>query len=257
MLVSNNPFFFISLTEDFSKLRGNTSSQITPIFNNAKITIGIIPASEIDLFKKNIREYSPRIISYFDYYYLMLPLTKKLTTKLYEEFFDYISPDYEHLIDLNRNQENIYNLLKIVQGYTYSKTKLVILDYGCGTGISHSFAKNYNYEIIGFDICPNMRQNASSKGMIVWGEKDLIQQPKSSIDAVISSYVFHFLIDDSYFKLLYKLLKPNGIIVANFHKNKNRNFIDQSLNKIGFEIIQSTILKNKEYHGTYVVYRKS
>ena len=57
-------------------------------------------------------------------------------------------------------------------------------------------------------------------------------------------------------KLLYKILKTNGIIVANFHKNKNRDFIDKTLKIIGFKMIQSPIIESKEGHGTYVIYRK-
>ena len=256
MQASNTSFFFISLNEDFSRL-GKIHKMLPPsIFNNSKMTIWRIPSAEIEFFKKNTDSHGLDVIRYFDCYYLLIPLTKKSIKNLYEEFFDYISHDYENLIDINRNQENIHNLLKIVKDYTNNQKGMVILDYGCGTGISQGIAKKSNVKIFGFDICLNMREIASKKGMIVWGEKDLWHQPENSIDAVISSYVFHFLIDDTYLKLLYKILKPNGIIVANFHKNKNRDFIDQSLNKIGFKIILTQMLEKNGGHGTYVIYGK-
>ena len=123
-------------------------------------------------------------------------------------------------------------------------------------GNSYNIAKKLQIKIFGFDTCPNMRSNSLEKGMVVWKKENLQQQPEFSIDAVISSYVFHFLIDDTNLKLLYKILKTNGIIVANFHKNKNRDFIDKTLKIIGFKMIQSPIIESKEGHGTYVIYRK-
>gem|GEM_PF-5199684 len=256
MQASNNSFFFISLNEDFSRLGKIHKMLPPPIFNNSKMTIWRIPSAEIEFFKKDTDILSLDVIRYFDCYYLLIPLTKKSIKNLYKEFFDYISHDYEHLIDINRNQENIHNLLKLAKDYINNQKRIVILDYGCGTGISQDIAKKLNMKIFGFDICPSMREIASKKGMIVWEEKDLWLQPENCIDAVISSYVFHFLIDDTYLKLLYKILKPNGIIIANFHKNKNRDFIDLSLNKIGFKIIRTQISERKEGHGTYVIYGK-
>ena len=100
---------------------------------------------------------------------LLIDTFNKISVKkLYEEFFDYISHDYENLIDLKRNQENICNLLKIIQKYYNNDIQLVILDYGCGTGISYNIAKKLQIKIFGFDTCPNMRSNSLEKGMVVW-----------------------------------------------------------------------------------------
>ena len=132
MQVYNNQLFFISLNEDFSRLEKLRYILADPIFNNSKMTIWKIPLNKSESFKKIFNNGSLDIIRYFDCYYLLIPLTKKSVKKLYEEFFDYISHDYENLIDLKRNQENICNLLKIVQKYYNNDTQLVILHYGCG-----------------------------------------------------------------------------------------------------------------------------
>ena len=254
---NNHQIFFIYLNDDISRIPESDKSNYTQFFENGIIAISKISCSELDFLKKIERNQNLELIRYFDCFYLLIPLTKKEIKKLYKEFFDFISHDYENLIDVQRNQENIYNLLKITRKHFNQFNKLKILDYGCGTGLSFDIAKKFNCELFGFDICPNMRTLASQKGLIVWDEKKLMAQSANCIDGVISSYVFHFLSDDAYLKLLYKILKPKGTLVANFHKNKNRDFIDRSLKKIGFNILTMDENKNKECrHGTYVVYYK-
>jgi ubiquinone/menaquinone biosynthesis C-methylase UbiE len=253
----SNQFFFICLNDDISRLTtSHNEPSNPPIFDNTIISIWKISCSEVEFLKRIEKNCELELIRYFDCFYLLIPSIQKDIKKIYEEFFNFISFDYENFIDTKRNLENIRNLLKIASAHTNFTDELKILDYGCGTGLSFDLGKEFNCMIFGFDVCPNMRILASKKGLIVWDEKQFATQSENTIDCVISSYVFHFLIDDTYLKILYKILKPRGILVANFHKNKNREFIDHALKKIGFKILKSEEIKDNEYHGTYVVYNK-
>ena len=114
---------------------------------------------------------------------------------------------------------------------------------------------NSDITIVGFDICPIMREIAKRKGMKVWGEVKISQQPHNSIDAAFSSYVFHLIVEDEFLQTLFNLLKPGGVLVANFHKNQGRDWIDQHLSNLGFKI-SIPYKSNNKYHGSYVTYIK-
>jgi len=195
---------------------------------------------------------------YLDRFFLLVPINNsEYRRKLFLRFFELIAEDYENLIDVKRNIENIKNLFKLLRFYINSLEGSLILDFGCGTALSLNIANSYKVKIVGYDACPMMRQLAKKRGLNVWGEIDISKQRYNSLDAAFASYVLHFYPEDESLKLVFNILKPGGVFVVNIHKNQFRELIDEHLRKVGFRILNPPDLNFKKYHGPYVVYIKS
>ena len=247
---------FICMERDISILGNLTEGLGIPIFENG-LAILPIKSSAIELFDKAIKIDGLKIMRYLDHFYLLVPTDSPILRKqLFFQFFELIAEEYEIFIDSDRNKENISNLLWLIKYYIGSFEGAKILDFGCGTGFSLEIARYYEVDIVGFDPCPIMRQIAIRNGMNVWDELKFVDQPYNSIEATFSSYVFHFLTDDKNLRMIYNILKPGGVLVANFHKNLGRDLADKYLAKIGFESYILPNINAHEYHGTYVAYGK-
>jgi predicted TPR repeat methyltransferase len=157
-----------------------------------------------------------------DDYYLLYRHDNKVKYELFiNEFFAYISGDYENIIDTNRNCYNIKNLETIVNNKLPDSNKLKILDFGCGTGLSVGVISD-KHELVGVDSCEMMLQKARSRGLNAFNNNELnIKYNSKYFDAIISSYVFHLIEDMSTLDLVWEKLRNYGLFVGNFHKNKN------------------------------------
>lgn len=245
----------ICLKKDASKLDNLQMELGSPLLKKS-LAIWSIPPSAIGLLDKAEIRNELRVIRYLDHFYLLVPVSPIYCRQLYIHFFEFIGEGYEAVIDLNRNKENIENLMGLLRHYIGPLKGARVIDYGCGTGLSLNIAQHHKINIVGFDPSPNMRCIAARRGMVVWNDVEIAQQSHNSIDGAFSSYVFHFLSKDEALQSLFKILKPQGVLIVNFHKNRNRDQIDQYLIKLGFKVSIPPNFTAHECHGSYVAYIK-
>jgi ubiquinone/menaquinone biosynthesis C-methylase UbiE len=195
---------------------------------------------------------------YLDRFYLCTsehdPQSRK---QLVEDFFDLIAEDYELLIDKSRNLENIRNLLRFLDELIGPLKGLTVVDYGCATGLSMGPASEFNVSPLGVDSCARMRKIASGRGMSVGTFKHLSSLHHTMISGGFASYVLHLSPDERELGSLWRLLKPKGALVANFHKGKGIDFVNDVLESLGCTVRHLESQDDQSRHGEYVAYIKS
>lgn len=224
----------------------------------------IAPRSNLCLFEieekliRQILNWMPKhsIRRYMDKYYLLIPNSEPQKAQaLVDGFFDMISLEYESLIDVQRNLENITNLLAYLRRFMKKFNGSSVMDYGCGTGLSLSRSSQYDISIVGVDASISMRQIATSRGMYVLSPKELTDSGRS-FDAAFASYVFHLLFDMNELCVIWKHLKIGGVIVANFHKSTGVTQISQFITSMGGAFLNLASGDGLERHGPYFAYFK-
>ena len=102
--------------------------------------------------------------------------------------------------------------------------KQSILDLGCGTGMLTAQLANYADTIIGADSSTSMIAKAKNQYANIQFEVcNALNLPfEKQFDVVFSNAVFHWIPDhDALLKQVYKVLKPNGLLVCEFGANGN------------------------------------
>lgn len=195
---------------------------------------------------------------YLDRFYLLVPEKDLIQRQeLLDRFFEIVADEYESLIDVQRNMENIRNLIGYLEKYLcYPIEDNLIIDYGCGVGLSFELLSERNLKIIGVDPSPSMRRIAIKRGMTVWSIGDLACQPKNYISGAFASYVFHLMPHTGGLRLLWSRLVTGGVIVANFHKNNGIELVKSCIQELQGLIYEIKVPHSYERHGTYAVFIK-
>jgi len=194
---------------------------------------------------------------YLDKFYLWTSVNNlKRRQEVLDKFFAFIAYQYESLIDVQRNLDNIQILLGFLNRLLAPIEGSTIVDYGCGTGLSVASASELKIELVGVDRCPTMRRIASDRGMTIWGPGELARQPKNSLDGAFASYVFHLLPHAGGLRLLWARLRSGGVLVANFHKDQGIDLVDACVSEEHglIRLLESPF--GSERHGRYVAYIK-
>ena len=191
---------------------------------------------------------SPR---YMDHFIICFPKDPTDRQRLLESFFDSIAPLYCDLIDKSRNLENVRVLLRKILDLGVDQTAGLIIDFGCGVGLSVEVARAMGVSIIGFDPCPMMRKAAQGKGLRVFSAGDLASCPNETLDAGFASYVFHLLPSFGSFELLWARLKPEGVFVANFHKDEGVEAFEDVVVRLGGKVLADLDWPRESQHGSY------
>ncbi len=228
------------------------------IVNNGLILIDI--GERPDLINEVERNLSGiGIKKYLDRFYLAIPRDDvDARQAILDRFFSLIADEYETIIEIDRNLENISNLLDELGSIIGPLSGCRILDYGCGTGLSvHAIStKGLYVDLVGFDSCPNMRRNSAKKGMTVYGPGGLARQQNQIYDGIFASYLFHLKPDNGGIRLLWSRLRTGGAMVANFHKNEGIDYINECISKLGGAVSTCKRGKYSERHGAYIAYVK-
>jgi hypothetical protein len=167
--------------------------------------------------------------------------------------YEYIAPIYEEVIDITRNIENIETLLIIADKHNQKKGK-ILLDYGCGTGLSRSIVSSDN-TLYGYEPSYSMGEYASLRGINVISREDL-EDSDLFFDVIFSSYVFHLDVDFNILAKALSKLTDFGIFVCNIHKGSlGSNFVKR-MESVGLiEQSLASSFQNTE-HGKYVSFKK-
>lgn len=216
-----------------------------------------LPFSMINVFMNSTSNGDYYVESYLDRFYLIIPKNSPVEHQhLIDAFFSIIADSYDQLIDIHRNVENITILIDYIHRFVDLSEDSIVYDFGCGTGLSVHIAIEMRMNIIGIERCRAMRQIALSRGMNVIGPEDLSLVLECSIDAAFASYVFHLLSDASYLDSLWRCIKPAGVLVANFHKNRGSEAIMRFMQDKNAKVVNLGFPNGIERHGRHVAYIK-
>lgn len=171
-------------------------------------------------------------------------------------FFEYIAGEYDETIDLERNLQNINNLVSCIAFELGGVKNRCIVDFGCGTGLSAQNDLLKTSSLIGFDLSPKMRQIAAARGVpSTWNFRDLIAASPGSVDGVFASYVLHLMPSIETLSRLWAALREGGIFVGNCHKGEGKKFVEAFFDSVKAEYVTFRI-QTEGTHGPYVCFRK-
>lgn len=128
---------------------------------------------------------------------------------------------YSSLYDRNRPRAPI-EVVKIITTYLKERPKLVV-DVGCGTGLSSFIWLNEVDKIIGVEPNDDMRKVAESRWEAAQKPSSLqfvkavshqLGLPDETVDAVTCSQSFHWMEPQPTLKEFARVLRPNGIFAA-------------------------------------------
>ncbi len=194
----------------------------------------------------------PRIM---DHFYLWTPsFAARERQLLLDALFEIAAAEFSHIVHPNQNRENIRNLLASIVQHYGGLNELRILDFGCGPGLSAAVAHDYGLELTGYDRCPKMRALAVQRGLRVLTPEEFATLPVAKFDATFASYVLHLGPSQGDLVRLWELLKPDGIVVANFHKDHGLSEVTACFAALGAETRKIEHAHSRFKHGSYWLY---
>lgn len=239
-------------------------------FNNGKIVISITGDLHFEglVFKEKFRNIyiydistfdmvimqigRENCIQYLDDFLIILPTDYALQSVLWEDFYICFGDYYESMIDVRNNIKCIDTLYSYLQKKIVISSSTKILDYGCGTGLS--IGMNVDCNLLGYEPNKKMREQAVEKGMQVLDYQHLYSLSDACIDAIFSSYVFHMGIKECDIEVLSRIIRCEGVIVANFYKNINCLRVNDFFVRHGFFV--NKVNELDERFGCVYEYRK-
>lgn len=197
------------------------------------------------------------ITRYLDQYYLVLSTVDAgLRQDTIDKFFSFLAPRYEEAVDVRRNEENIGLLLTRVQAILGGPDQSVLLDFGCGPGVSLPVAFAHGVSVLGFDTSAAMLRAAQARGMRTISAERLLSSEALCFDGIIASYVLHLEPAEVWLRAAWSHVRPGGILAGNFHKDKGiESFIKHF--DVGGGTMEFISPPNSERHGRYVICTKS
>lgn len=178
-----------------------------------------------------------RIKRYLDIFYVAMPDDEGAREHLVHEFFEWIAEKYERLVDPQRNIENIDNLLTLLKRQGVERKDQLVLDFGCGIGLSKRSCGCGEASIVGFDWSPTMRRLTQEAGMEVWSPDDLLRKEPGIIDGTFASYVLHTATGATALKHVVGLMKHTAVFTANFHKGAGISWANNLFESLGMRVV--------------------
>jgi SAM-dependent methyltransferase len=210
--------------------------------------------SDIDT-ERGLKASGRTIIKLMDRFWFVLADKGELQEAVFAEFFEYIADEYERLIDVSRNVENIETLLSQLSTILGNLADQSILDFGCGTGLGIGPLTAFGTLFTGVDQAAHMRDLARKRGMPVIS-MDQLQSRTSAFHGVIASYVFHLFVDEFVFDQLWNTVRIGGALVANFHKGSGIERANAFFRRSDCRIVECEVAPHLQRHGSYLAYIK-
>lgn len=186
-------------------------------------------------------------------------------------FFDSIAEEYEKNIILELNKfviSRLFELTTELLGHRNSKVK--ILDFGIGTGISADIVKkkltNLEVELQGVDISKRMVEICEKKNLDVKQYNGVpLQFCTDYFDGIIVSFAIHYVQEAELMPLLsefQRVLQPSGVLAFNVHPPTLEKAISyfRALKACGFRKVYlvpiTKLINAKKYNIMLLVSKK-
>lgn len=192
-------------------------------------------------------------VEYWGLFLIILPEDYSLQSLLWKDFYSCYGDLFESMIDVEHNVLCIKRLYEHIQKRIRVTEKTRILDFGCGSGLALNL--DAECELIGYEPNEKMRVQAVKKGMKVLDAHQIYLVPDYDVDAVFASYVFHMGLDDSDVEILSRIVRPGGIVVANFYKDMNCRIVNNIFRRKGF-FVKKIMEHDKGFGSIYEYYKK-
>jgi len=203
--------------------------------------------------KKEIIKNSKNVLHYLDVFWIVLPDDQENQRKLWKAFYDSYVQYYESLINTANNISCLELFKTIITEKTTTLLEKKILDFGCGTGLS---AKVFgNSDILCYDNNPVMRQKALRNGLKTIDRERFLLLEDELFDICIACYVFHLTIDKYDLMNIIRVIKKEGLIIANFYKCINENEVNSFMRENG-QIPEKINIEEGTF-GSVFMYRKA
>lgn len=201
---------------------------------------------------ERIRAMFPSILHYLNHFWLLLPDVIQEQQTFWLQFYSLYSTNYLDLINPDHNLACIYYFKTLLNENAYLPPDFRILDYGCGPGLSTQiFGLKH---LVGYDNNPTMLEKATNQGLEVLDKEGFDNIQSCSFDGSFASYVFHMAIPESDITNLARIVKSNGILVANYYKDLGIERVSSLLRKLGFEAKKMDTGERR--FGSVYIYRK-
>lgn len=205
------------------------------------------------LLKAQGHRLSPR---FMDRFFIELDDDDCLRQELLTSFFTELAPCYRELVDVDRNLQNIGNLLTIIYSNIDRQKCGMIADFGCGIGLSVEVATCRGDTFLGIDPCPNMRHLAELNGLRTLAPVDLARLPPNSLKAAFASYVFHLIPEPGLLRLTWNRMDTGSVFAANFHKMQGIEQFRATMAELGGNNLALDARFESGTHGRYLAFRK-
>lgn len=159
------------------------------------------------------------------------------------------------------NEEIIKFLNKFILKKKIKKNKIKFLDIGCGNGRNVKYILENGYSVVGIDISKIAINNAkkflkesklkNSKYKLINISSDEFKYKLNSFDYIISDSTLDSMPVDEFkksVKLIYNMIKPDGLVYLNLINKKNVTHSGKFLNKYDF------LIKSKHENKTIQSY---
>ena len=230
-------------------------SCFAPVSTGAEATIYRFPGEVPQSLLSRISSSGWAETRLMDCAHFILQRNTLIQQALYNDFFDYIGSEYESLIDVSRNCENIEYLLEHLSQQIGDLKGATLMDFGCGTGLAVPQLQAAGAKFVGVDQSHHMRFIAQHRGMTAVNMASLLAQP-NQFDGAIASYVLHLVSDEIAIAGVVSVLKRGATLVGNFHKSCNIQWMDDTFARHGCSAIHLRELHTSAVHGVYVGYTK-
>ena len=202
------------------------------VFNNIYIYELSLPINEaFSILSRNLKIDCKK---YMDSFLIFPPSDEIHVRKFWHDFFDYFSEEYDNIIDIENNKQNILFLFQNIFKYASSTENCKILDFACGTGLSINVIKNVI--LTGVDISNKMLEIAASRGLETI-DMETLKIQKNFYNGIFSSYAFHLCNDDETLSVIWNSLKINAPLAVNFYKGVGVQKVNSFIEKRGGTII--------------------
>ena len=163
--------------------------------------------------------------------------------------FEFIAKDYEFEIERDRNA----NCFQILLGLAKVRPGNLILDFGCGPGLS--YPQLDDIEVIGCDVSPSMVQLARSRGINAIPPTAL-STLVDIFDAALASYVMHLSVPIEDIGYVVRSIRIGGRFAANFHKGWGLREFEDEIRSFRAMSLKSELNKDHEVHGAIRVWER-
>ena len=109
-------------------------------------------------------------------------------------------------------------VIKFIEKYKPKKSKIKVLDFGCGTGSFCNHLKERGFDVFGIDFSKEMikiaQKNSEKDIEYHVGSQNILKSFNNKFDIIVSIMVFQFIKNiESLTQLIFNVLTKNGIII--------------------------------------------